>query len=245
MMYIYDGSYDGLLCAVFDAFVRREMPEQILPHIPAQTALFEQFHRIKTDGVHARRVEKGIVDVMGIEALNYVYTAIHSADEHAGRYVLSFLRKGFVQGARILEALTDDDVIQVMRMSRHVWQEALRFYEFLRFRELEAGVFFAEYAPENDVTALIMPHFVDRFSVQPFIIHDRGRMRAGIYANGQWTMASSENMALPEDSAGEASYQAMWKLFYRTVAIKERINPKLQRQMMPKKFWKDMLEMQA
>ena len=36
----------------------------------------------------------------------------------------------------------------------------------------------------------------------------------------------------------EMKYRALWKRFYNTIAIKERINPNLRRQHMPKKFEK-------
>jgi hypothetical protein len=50
-------------------------------------------------------------------------------------------------------------------------------------------------------------------------------------------------MRIPALSADERGYRRMWKTFYDTVAIKERINPNLRRSHMPKKFWKNMTEM--
>jgi len=36
----------------------------------------------------------------------------------------------------------------------------------------------------------------------------------------------------------------MWKEYFKTIAIKERINPKLHRQHLPVRFWKYMTEKQ-
>lgn len=243
MIYIYDGTFDGYLCAVFDSFSRHEIPDDILAHEPEQVEFFQTFHRIETNITHARRVEQGIVRAMNADILSYVFAAMHSAQAGAGRDLLDFLHLGFKIGPTILERLTEDSVVRVMRMSRHVWFESGRWREFLRFHELENGVYIAQYEPENDVTELMMPHFADRFADQPFIIHDRGRHKAGVCHRGSWMMASSENMVLPHESEREAQYQKLWLRFYDTVAIKARENPKLRRQLMPKKYWKDMLEM--
>ena len=243
MIYLYDGTYDGFLSAIFEAFRRHEDPENIVSQLPDQLGFFQSFFQVETDSAHARRVEKGILRAMNADILSYVFAAMHSAQPYAGRDLLVFLRRGFEEGAAILERLTDDTVVRVMRMSRHVWSESGRWREFLRFHELENGVFIAQYEPENDVTELLMPHFAERFCTYPFLIHDKIRKRAGIYQRGQWMIASSENMALPPESRQEAYYQKLWLLFYDTVAIHSRENPKLRRQLMPKKFWKDMLEM--
>ncbi|MFW6294603.1 MAG: DUF4130 domain-containing protein, partial [Halanaerobium sp.] len=34
----------------------------------------------------------------------------------------------------------------------------------------------------------------------------------------------------------------LWKSFFSAVSIKNRLNPKLQRQFMPKKYWKYLIE---
>ena len=45
-------------------------------------------------------------------------------------------------------------------------------------------------------------------------------------------------------SASEELWQKLWKRFVDSIAIKERINPRLQMQMLPKRFRKYMKEMQ-
>ena len=35
-------------------------------------------------------------------------------------------------------------------------------------------------------------------------------------------------------------YQELWKMFFKTISIKERKNPRYQMQFMPKKYWKDL-----
>ena len=42
--------------------------------------------------------------------------------------------------------------------------------------------------------------------------------------------------------ADEKLFQQMWKTYFKSIAIKERLNPKLHRQHMPARFWKYMPE---
>ena len=44
-------------------------------------------------------------------------------------------------------------------------------------------------------------------------------------------------------SEEEKQFQKLWKTFFETIAIDERKNTRLQMQFMPKKYWKDLVEM--
>ncbi|MDD3778627.1 MAG: DUF4130 domain-containing protein, partial [Proteiniphilum sp.] len=45
-------------------------------------------------------------------------------------------------------------------------------------------------------------------------------------------------------AADEKLFQELWKGYFKAMTIKERINPRLQRQHMPKRFWKYLTEKQ-
>ena len=38
--------------------------------------------------------------------------------------------------------------------------------------------------------------------------------------------------------------EELWRVFFQTIAIKERKNLRCQQSFMPKKYWQDMLEME-
>ena len=42
----------------------------------------------------------------------------------------------------------------------------------------------------------------------------------------------------------ETLFQQMWKVYFKSMTIKERINPKLHRQNMPRRFWRYLTEKQ-
>ena len=97
-------------------------------------------------------------------------------------------------------------------------------------------------------------HFKKRFADQEWIIFDIKR-RYGLYYDlrkvNEVTFEKSvldavTTGSLSEDKASENEvfFKDLWKIYFQHLAIKERFNPKLQKQMMPVRFWKYISEMQ-
>lgn len=243
VIYIYDGTFEGFLSCVFRAFAEKESPALVSKHDKVQLALGTEIKEISTDPGQADRVYNGILRKLGGETLKMVYYATMSAEEDAEAVAVKYLKMGFKAGRRVYDDLTDQCVWRMNKIARLVGNEVGRYLEFLRFSELEGGILFGEFEPGPHVLPMIMPHFADRLNAQPFIIHDLGRRLAGVYDTREWHIISSQGMELPRYSEDEQAYRALWKLFFNTIAIKERINPRLQMQHVPKKYWKHLTEM--
>ena len=243
IIYIYDKTMDGFLSCVFEAFSKRENPMMISKSERVQLAIGAQVKKIETSPENADRVYKGIQEKLGRYTLAAVYQATLSAEEDAEIAALRYLRMGFKMGAAAYRNLADSRVLRMNQISHVVSREAGRYLEFLRFSELEGNILFGEFEPEPHVMPLIMPHFADRLNSQPFIIHDKGRRIAGVYNAKEWYLVSSSEMTLPQISENENEYRELWKLFFNSIAVKERVNPRLQMQFLPKKYWKYLTEM--
>jgi probable DNA metabolism protein len=107
-------------------------------------------------------------------------------------------------------------------------------------------ILYARIAPDHDVLEFLAPHFTDRFKSEPFIIHDTGRARALIAWHRQWHTEdfTEEDAALFGNTAGEEAYRTMWRKYFDAIAIKERTNPRCQRNFMPARYWENLTEMQ-
>ena len=119
--------------------------------------------------------------------------------------------------------------------------------QFLRFRELERGILYAENQPKNHVLPYLMVHFADRFPQEDFAIRDIGRGLLGVHpAGGEWYLTDSRELleALGQAalSSREMAYEELFCWFCHKIAIKERRNISLQNQMMPKRFQKYTIE---
>ena len=140
--------------------------------------------------------------------------------------------------------MSNPDILRAYKLEKNVVYEADRMKGFLRFAVMEGGVEYAPMEPENDILALLSPHFADRLKNIPFVIHDLLRQKAGVCARGTWFITDASDLAPPQLSAEEETYRRLWKSFYSAISIRERKNERLQTQMMPKKYRKHMTEHQ-
>ena len=60
IIYLYDGSFDGLLTAVFDSYYRKEVPVSIEMPDTLQQNLFCNYYKVETDSDKSNRVSKAI-----------------------------------------------------------------------------------------------------------------------------------------------------------------------------------------
>ncbi|MDR0350126.1 MAG: TIGR03915 family putative DNA repair protein [Coriobacteriales bacterium] len=114
--------------------------------------------------------------------------------------------------------------------------------QFVRFAQLEGGVYFSRIEPKASVVPLIMGHFAARFNIQPFMIYDARHGMSGVFDTERWWIVDARDMRLPSLDVAEEEFQSLWQTFYDTIAIAERRNPRCQRGFMPKRFWGNLCE---
>lgn len=242
LVYIYDGSFDGILTAVFEAFSRKEQPDAIAEQENLQVTFGQHCVRIETDTAKAARVERGIQTKLGNRVMEAVWVVYLSSDLNKAGYIYRYLVRAFEIGRKIYNDIAHSDVLIFNKLQSAVQKESYYFSEFLRFSLMQGGVYYACISPEHNVVSLMMPHFTDRYNDQPFLIHDDVHQVVGVYRGGSWHLVETPEINLPDEADEELSYKRMWKDFYDTIAIKERYNPRCRRGHMPKKYWKHMTE---
>lgn len=240
--YMYDGTFDGFLTAVFTAYNERENPEELMPCGMLQEAFGRDIREIKTGDAESRRVEDGIVKKMGSLCYRKIWTAFLSCDADKATLLYRYVRRGFEIGGRIYHNIAHPDVMPIEKLCLNVGKEAHLIKEFVRFSHVGGGVYYSKITPKNSVLPMIMPHFADRFSIQPFIIYDAAHAVAGVYNMQGWHLAETDTLAVPSPDEDELNYRRMWKNFYNTIAIAERINPVCRRSHMPMRYWSNMTE---
>ena len=224
--YCHDGSLEGLLSAVFEAYARREDPQDIARADVLQPRLGQTVRVIETNEEHAVRVRRGIRRACGDAAYDAVKHASLSDHPDAGTIVYRFIRYAMAQNrphdcsgckrrgscggacgkfactgkARrsVLGDLAHPAVEPLHRLARSVMNERHRMLQFLRFEHLENGVWFARCNPAASVIPLLMDWFSGRFNTQPFIIFDEAHNIAGVYEGRDWYLVQTENVDLPD-----------------------------------------------
>ena len=76
------------------------------------------------------------------------------------------------------------------------------------------------------------------------MIFDRTNKMALIYKDGEPSFLRAEKIELPPESPEEQQCRAMWRTFYDTIGIEGRRNELCRRTHMPRRYWKDMTELQ-
>lgn len=245
LMYVYDGSFEGLLTAVHTAYYSRENPLRIMSAGDCRQMMFGRIRQIETDMEKYGAVLTAIQKKISPNALFNVRRVYLSDDAERATMIFNYLKLGFYMGAKVDMFMQNEWVARVQRTARRVSGEAQRMREFIRFAEMENGILFSKIEPDNNVLALVCPHFADRLSAIPWVICDARREIAAIYDTKKWEIMPydiEKNMAY---SSKEEGYREMWKRFYNIAGIEGRKNERLQTQNMPKKYRKNMTEFMA
>lgn len=242
LAYIYDGSFEGLLTAIFEAYSHKEEPDAIMSEQGLQQDLLAQYVQIETDPAKSDRVYASILRNISQEALKNVYYTYLSDDIEAGILVYLYLKLGWKMGSKVDFHLADKTVFKVMDINRRLKFEAHRLTGFVRFRQVEGDIYYSAVSPDYNVVEVLAPHFAERLSDQKWIIHDVKRELAALYNKKTWIMSEFSAEDIPGNTKDEIHYVKLWKEFFNTLAIPSRINPKLQRQLMPRRYWEHLAE---
>lgn len=237
----YDGSFEGFLCCVFASFSAHGRPAAIVPEGEEEQLFLLPVREIETEREKALRVYRSIVPKISARALHLVERAFRSCLPGKELLLLDFLDQGYESGDRVLRRLTDDTVHALLAAVRAYNNEAERFRQFLRFADYD-GILAGEIEPQNDLLVDLAPHFTARYPNEHFLIYDAVRKKALLYRPREWTILPLEEFSLGPVTREEARYEALWKLFYDTVAIEERKNERCRLNHLPKRYWKHMTE---
>lgn len=240
-IYLYDGSFAGLLCCVFTAISEKEFPADILPEYTEQLPLLPT-RTIETVREQAERVYRSIPIKMSRAAKELIEQAFFCALPQKELLLLDFFRQGYRYGGRVMNRLTDDTVSKLVKAVKHFSNEVHRFKMFVRFADY-SGMLGAKIAPKNDVLPFLVDHFTNRFPNETLFIYDETYHKALLYRPFEAKIVPMEEFAFGEETKEEQDYQDLWQIFYDTIAIEGRINEKARMNHMPKWYWKNITEM--
>lgn len=243
LFYTYDGSFNGLLTAIYEIYYRRRIPQEIVPAGSFNRLLFIQQEHIACNEDKAARVYEAIDSKISSRALRNAYCAYLSEHPRAGLWIYEYLRLGWKLGPRVDLHLTDERVHRVHQLRRKVKAEQHRLLGLVRFQRYQSDIYYAAIEPDHNVAELLAPHFAGRFADQNWIIHDLRRDLAVVFNRREWISTGftlKHKLELEED---EQYYQRLWKQYYASIAIASRQNPRLQKQCMPERYWKHLVEM--
>ena len=228
-IFITDGTPSTFFTAVFDAF--REKECVITSDRQVQLSFDSEVIRVGCDEQKCERVRNGIAKYDRL-AEEEIALALRSCDPLKEQTAFEYIRKLMNVKAPVRKMLNAPEVIEFNDIVYKVTGETHRLKGFLRFMENSAGVLYAPYSPDNNITDLLMEHFAERLKSEKFVIHDLKRKIAGMYDGNEWIMgyAGEAEVYLSEY---ERTFENLWKKYYNSVNIKERPHEKQMKGYMP------------
>lgn len=240
--YRYDGSWDGLLCCLFETYLAKEMPHEIFSHEELQQTLYPA-REIVTDPAKAKRVRAAIPAKISKAADTLAKDAFLTCLPQKEVWILRFLRLGFRHGAKVMGMLADPAVNTLNKAVLHLHHESHQYTGFVRFT-VSGGALWAVIEPKNQVLPLLARHFCERFSNEAFLIYDKTHDMALVYQAGRHEILPLLAFEPPEPDETEQKYRDLWRSFYDAISIRERENLRGRMSHMQKRYWKHMTEMQ-
>ncbi|MCQ2217160.1 MAG: TIGR03915 family putative DNA repair protein [Paludibacteraceae bacterium] len=244
--YKYDKSFEGLLSAVFEAYASKKFPDVLLGENDLPPLFCDEMVEIVTDEERSTRVWKGLERRISKSALYTLPDCWLSELPDVDMLIFRYIRKAIDASQSIEMNFGDPDVMQLAKIWRSVIKERERVMQFVRFQKTADGLFFSCIEPAFNVLPITLSHFIDRFHDQKWIIYDAKRDYGFYYDlttatevhfdDKQWDDRGflSESVA----DMDEKLFQQLWKGYFDSMAIKERLNPRLHKRNLPVRFWK-------
>jgi len=239
IFYIYDGSFDGLLTVIHTAVYSRVVPVGIGTDRNLQIAFNTRYREVKTNPSLARKVYDAAYKKIGAFGMRRLYYVFLSDDKNKDLIIYKYMMLGFKNGEITNSALSDDTVAAAFQIAANVSRETEKFREFTRFSVMNWGVQYAKIAPNNNILPILMPFFIKRLKIIPFVLHDVTHNLCAVYDTKEWHISESSGLRPPEKSDREDEIEKLWKVFFDSVSIKARENTKLQKQNMPSRYFKN------
>ncbi len=247
--FIYDGTFEGYLTAIFEFYERKPTIVKIVRDQFAEETLFDETHNVYTDTKKADRVWKGIHTKIGSNAASLIYKAFLSEKLEIERLLMAIIRKGF-NGRDVTNDFSDLDVVKLHKVVKEVGREKHRMDAFVRFKKTRDGIYFATVEPDFNVLPLNAKHFKDRYADQKWLIYDLNR-QYGIYYD--LNTVETVDLEISKDinsslkapmyfTEEEQVYESLWKNYFKSTNIESRKNMRLHIKHVPKRYWKYLSE---
>lgn len=232
-IYTCEPEWEAMLTCIYEAWTSKLGHQNIklLLEPINQLELFTEYVHVDRDQEKATK----LMDAINIKISPFFYhemavTAM-AYEEDTLDNIYHMLILGFNYGENVLDMLQYKDVVRNSEIRGRVRREAERFQECVRFHKV-SNAYVAHIEPKSRVAEYLGPVFQGRMPSENFVIVDDIHGEAVFHkADEQYFMRKLlpeelERLLATEDMNDE--YTDLWKVFFNTIAIKERTNPKCQ-----------------
>ena len=245
---IYDGSFKGLLTAIFEVYEYKL--QQPVIHREVSGSLFGKFHAVHTNDEKSERAWSKLDAKLSAISMRQFYKTFLSEINGMENYLLRYVQYILSTKNIVENDYGNPDVLMIKQTSRKVDKEKHCMEAFVRFQCTKDQLYYAIIQPDYNVLPLISNHFEKRYADQRWLIYDILR-KFGLYYDLEKVEEVSINFEIDLNNKAsletifdekEELYQTLWQQYFQSINIKARKNMKLHMQHMPKRYWRWLLE---
>ncbi len=240
--YCYDGSFAGFLTCLCEIDRHHEPPASFQGPEEISVTLYPT-RQVETDPAAAREYYRGIGEKICPGVKRMTALAFLTCLPEREMAIYTYLKLAYQIGPGVLYWHTDSRVAKLETAVRSLTNEEDHARGFLRFSD-HGGVLVAQLAPKNRLLPLLRPHFCQRYSTETFLIYDQTHQECLFHRDGQWRIFPMDGFREAPPDETERQFRALWRTFFRTVAIPQRKNKALQRSNLPLRWRDHMTEFQ-
>jgi probable DNA metabolism protein len=251
LIYLFDGSLEGLLSAIFEWFERKPGAIELRTQSSFQPEVFAEVFEVHSNSEKADRVWKGLQKRLNHNWMRKLLCAYLSEKSDAYCAIFHFTSYIFRNPPGCEKNYGNEYVLAISQTAIKVEREKHRMEAFIRFQHTTDGIFYCGIDPDFNILPLILNHFKDRYTDQKWIIYDLKRKYGLFYdlqnvdeITTEFNPKSLKNLTQHQLNGKEKLYATLWKDYFKSTNITSRKNIKLHVKHVPKRYWKYLTEKQ-
>lgn len=175
LIYLYDGTFLNLISLINHLLKFKIKPLNICDENKYISSLLEEPVRLELEQVKISNMK------ISSNILKTIYYVFLSEEENKELIIYYFWLNSLKYQNKIFYMRNLKCVSSALKISKYVNNENHKLKGFLRFREINNHILYAEISPTNNVLELLSKHFAKRLKNEYWIIYDIGRNRYSIY----------------------------------------------------------------
>ena len=240
-MYIFtcEPHLEAMLTCIYDAWASGKGHKNIRLQLEPveQLTLFDEYIHVDPDPEKAEKVIRSVKQKISPRFYrDMAFTAL-AYEEDALDNIYRCMLLGFKFGPAVLQMVQYRDIMRNQLIRTRLGKEVNRFQEFLRFHQVGADLYVAHIEPKSRLALTLGPIFHDRMPSEYWVIIDDVHREAVIHPKDEpfylRILTEEELFRLSATEQMNDAYTDLWKAFFRNIAIKERKNESLQRNLYP------------
>ncbi|MBP5491977.1 MAG: TIGR03915 family putative DNA repair protein [Clostridiales bacterium] len=254
--YIYDGTFEGFLCCIYQSLARKEIPKHIFVE-EGLPLLGETATWIATDWDQAQKVYVSLSRQIGIEAQDIVKDAFLTHMVNREMILYQYILLGYRLGRTVLSDEDWPEVVPGQTMFPDVYQRRLILLVLSEVRKyraevknIEGRMHFRSYSdvliscitPINRVLPALANFFESRFRDSNFLVYDKTHQMAAVHREEGTMVTSMQHIRLPMLYDEANVYENLWKSWYDRMHIEVPENPRYAINAMRTPLWCEVKE---